>query len=630
MASTVGYPKKISEVGGEKAATEKRRMEQLLERGRRHRQKRESAWQKSEDQYNGNHWGAMIGELSPDSLDLITVNISFSTVNTIVPYITGEEPNFLVEPYSGDATVRKARIQQALLNRTWRSYGVQGQNSLEDAAVDMLIYGDGYIRVGYTITEKRLDEGKYAEVAQLSVRRVDPWDVWIDPLADGLHNARWVCQRILTTYGELKGDPRFEVPADFQPTVAPRHASDDHRLRDQLTNETFDRDDEYVVLYEFFDLVNRTAVTFSDGSDMPLRWIDDTTLPLAQLANYRIPRSPYHMGELEQIWSLQMELNQARSQMVTHRRRNAQKILAKVDALSDDAMDALQSSEVNAVIPIQGDLPLDQLVTALNVPNLSADVYAVSDTVTRDVYEISGVNEYLRGATPEIRRTATEATIIEGASNVKSRYKLKLIEKGARDVGNLMLGIMRDVYPMTDFDELTLFLTGADAEAITRLEFGEGMGEMIQGGAPEEEMLAYAEQNDPSLFSDAKVTPSSELFEGTYEVFVESHSTELRNPIMKEQRAREMFMALAEQAPLLQQMGVQLNMRKLLEAWLEAAGVHDIDGVFEAANPMAMMGQQGGGMPGNEAGQMPAGDPMQAMLAMGAMTSENTGTMPPA
>jgi len=218
---------------------------------------------------------------------------------------------------------------------------------------------------------------------------------------------------------------------------------------------------------------------------------------------------------------------------------------------------------------------------------------------------------------------------------VKSRYKLKLIEKGARDVGNLMLGIMRDVYPQTDFDELTLYLTGADAEAITRTEFGEGMGELVAGGASPEQQQAFAEENDPNLYSDVAITPTSDLFEGTYEVFVETNSTELRNPVMKEQRAREMFLALAGQAPTLQQMGVTLNMRKLLEAWFEAAGVPDIDGMFEANDPMAgmmaAMGGQGGpgGQQGNLPGQPPVGDPMQMMMQMGAMGPDNTGTMPP-
>jgi hypothetical protein len=41
-----------------------------------------------------------------------------------------------------------------------------------------------------------------------------------------------------------------------------------------------------------------------------------------------------------------------------------------------------------------------------------------------DIDSVSGVSEYQRGALPEIRRTATEAGIIQDAANARSSDKL--------------------------------------------------------------------------------------------------------------------------------------------------------------------------------------------------------------
>src|SRR5690606_5722629 len=105
------------------------------------------------------------------------------------------------------ATEKSAAIQQAMLNRQWRAE-IKGQEELESGSVDFLIYGDAWFKVGYDIVERRVgEEGgmpRYTDVAKLWVSRINPWDVWIDPTSDGIHNARWVCHRIRLTKAEVE------------------------------------------------------------------------------------------------------------------------------------------------------------------------------------------------------------------------------------------------------------------------------------------------------------------------------------------------------------------------------------------------------------------------------------------
>lgn len=629
MPSMVGYP-----VEDKRTLRSKKWKEavgtarQKLEIGvAKRRAEREGPWELSEEQYVGNQWESV----DDDTSDLIVVNMSFSTVNVIMPYMTGSDPRFLVIPYSGDATPRNAAIQQALLNRQWRSRQVAGKKHSTAVAWDYLVYGDGLMKAGYTINEKRTAENEYADVAELWVEKVSPWDFWLDPTADGLHNARWACQRLWITKDELESDKRYQNVDDENVSYTKDNLgykdSKDTEGQTGFHQEVFDGS-EFAMVYEFYDLVKNVMLVFSSGEN-PLQVVEDIGgIPIVQLGNYKIPNSPYHMGELEQIRSLQIELNKTRSHLITHRRRNAAKIFAKRNALKQDAIDALQSAVINDVAFVDGDQPLEQLVRAVDLPNLSADVYNVGNLMQEDIYEITGVNEYLRGAGPDIRRTATEASIIEGASNIKSQFKLAQIEEMFKEIGFILLSISKDVFPQTEYDELQLFLTGRDAEQVQRTDLDE------QG-------LAAEEAGDPAAMAqiqemmgqpmDAVVSPSPDIFVGEYEVDVESHSTELRNPVLKEQKAREMAMAIIEMAPLLSQLGVTVNFKRLLEDWFEKAGIQDVEGLLEAAPQMGGTGLPPGApadasQPAPSPGMPPSGlqDPSQ----MGALTSENTGQLP--
>jgi hypothetical protein len=568
-----GYPQEIRARGNKSQREAVRRGRERLLAGQQYRSAvREDVWLQSERQYEGQHWD------NPAGLDQIVVNLSFSTVNVIAPYMVGNEPNFLVVPYGHGANPRNAAIQQAFLNRIWRGPDVNGQQELESASVDFIVYGDGYLKVGYDIAERRVDsdERTYAEMAELWVLRASPWDIWVDPTADGIHNARWVCHRLRFTREELKELGYKNIDED---NVS---YGNYHRITEETKegNRTYVREaldgTDYAILYEFYDLVEKYKVVFADGGDAPLQYVEDLpVVPIVQMGNYRIPSCPYHMGDLEQVWEIQQELNKTRSQMIQHRARNVQKFVALEGKLGANAIEALKSPVVNEVVYVKGDMPLESLIAPLQVPNLSSDVYNISQIVQQDIYEISGVNEYLRGAAPNIRRTATEATIIEGASNVKSQFKLRQAEKAVRKVGTLLLSFAADVYPQTDFEEMQLYLTGRDAELVLR-------------NTPEGDRVdEYGEPLDMSAGSpDVVISPTPEIWEGTYEVLVEQSSTELRNPVMREQKYRGMVMDLLGAIPMLGEMGVTLDIRKLLELWFEAAGIDDVEGLFGAAVPM--------------------------------------------
>jgi len=629
MPGTIGYPNE--DLSKEAAEDLVRIARSRLEHGKVFRKsRREGRWRQSEMQFSGNHWGVEDSTSDPTA-DLVVVNISFSTVVTIVPYVTGSDPRFLVEPYSKDATVLNARAQGAWINRFWRTQDSGARPALYDAAHDSIIYGQGWGKVVYSITKNRDDKS----IAKLKVDAVSPWDIWIDPSANAYRSARWVAQRIRTTLGELREDGTFDN-LDLLARGIAEHA--DEIEQDRILQVGYDEKDSdyaWVEIYEFYDLVKRRLIVFASDSALPLKVVDDIDCPLRCIENHWLPSQPYRMGDLEQIWELQQELNKSRSQMLTHRRRNITKYLVKSDVLDEGAEQALMSQVVGQMVKIKGNEPLDSVIRPVASSPLSADAYNVSDLITRDVFEITGVNEYLRGATPTIRRTATEASIIEGASNIKSAHKLTKVENFVRDIGTLILNIAADVFPLTDYDELEMFITGRDAEALNKAELAERVMSLAQRGAPQDILQREVEGSD--LYGGTNLTPGPDIFRGVYQVEVVANSTELRDPVFKEQKFREMAQVLTEAAPVLAQQGVQLNLRKIYDLWFEAAGIQDTEDLFSPTAPQAPMGVPPASPEGASPPMMPQmlrGLGQPNLQALGAptdvLTPENTGALPPA
>jgi len=603
------------------------RAKELLVHARTYREtQREGVWTRSEAQYKGKHWGE-----SDDGLnDLITINYSFSTAQTILPYITANDPAFRVEPYSSDAQLANARAQGAFLNRTWRAQTFAGNFHLRRAAFNFVVVGDGWLLPSWSV-ETLPGKGQFdsKEIARLHLDSISPWDVWIDPESDGAFNARWVIRRVRLSVEALRNDPVYRNTrglAESSKTGANEDKRGDLGSRRIRTNHPRD---QIVDVFEFYDIAARQMIAFTDQSDKPLRIIEDMEFPLVQVKNNEIPNSPYGMGEMEQLWELQQEINKTRSQMVSHRRRNVQKFVSRRGMLGQAAKDALKSETVNEVVEINTDEPLEFAFHALDVPQLSADAYSNYAVTKEDIFEISGVSEYIRGGTPSGRRTATEATIIESASNVKTSHKLRAIEEGARRAGTLLLAFAKEVFPETDTDETALVLTGKEAQAVQQ--------SANIGLDPEDAGSGF---QDPSKVASLAVEPNEDLFSGEYEVFVDRGSTELRDPIAREQKFKGMFIDLLQSVEVLTQLGISVNLRKVLEMWFEAAGIDDIDGMFDAQQgggaggippellQQLLAGQEGGASPG--ATVAPGAPNVAAALPPGnAIGPENSGLLGP-
>ena len=407
----------------------------------------DSTWRRLIDLYRGRHY-----EFASDE-DRLLVNIAFSTVNVIAPSVSANYPKIAVNATKPD-DAPKAIITEAVINYWWRHYKVKPE--FRRAVKDFLVVGHGWLKCGYRYIEEEVVEtgdepsDPDAEGNEVTpsivvvedrpfVERVSPFDMFIDPDATSMRDAKWIAQRIRRPMADVKADKRYAKQA--RDRVAPSSTS---RFADETGRKKIHDDGHsYVDIWEFYDVRTKTMSVFAEGGDQFL--IKPTQMPYAfghpfvMIRNYDVPDHFYPMGDLEAIEPLQRELNETRTQMMNHRKRFSRKYLFKESAFDSDGRSALESDYDNVLVPVASDESLSNVVAPFPAVITPPEFYNQSEMIQGDVEQITGVSEYQRGALPEIRRTATEAAIMQDAANARAADKLATIEGAIVEVAVRMV-----------------------------------------------------------------------------------------------------------------------------------------------------------------------------------------------
>lgn len=539
----------------------------------------DDTWRRLIDMYRGRHY-----EYATDE-DRLLVNIAFSTVNVISPSVSVNYPKIAVNARKPEDAPR-AVITEAVVNYWWKHYKVKPE--FRRAVKDFLVVGHAWLKVGYRYVEEEevLDgeEGSTVDENNIItpnvivredrpfVERVSPFDVFVDPDATSEYDMRWIAQRIRRPLKEIKEDKRYNQSArnNVSATAGSRYYDEPDRKR------TWDESHQYADVWEFYDLKTGKMAVFADGGDQFL--IKPTLMPYAfghpfvMIRNYDVPDYFYPIGDLEAIEPLQRELNETRTQMMNHRKRFSRKYLYKESAFDADGRSALESDFDNVMVPVSSDENLNNVVAPFPAVITPPEFYNQSNMIQADVEQISGVTEYQRGGLPEIRRTATEAAIMQDAANARAADKLATIEGVIANVAHRLVALAQQ------------YLTG---EQVARVVGRDG---------------------EPMW-----VTFDRDFIAGEFDFEVEAGSTAPVNESFRRQMALQMVDAMAPFAGA----GI-VNMQQLAAHVLQFGfGVKNPDEFLQAPPPPMPEGEAGGPVPGGPVPQIPnegmmgaAGGPM--------------------
>lgn len=444
----------------------------------------DNLWRRMVDLYRGRHWP----RTTASTEDLIAVNIAFSTVNVIAPAVSVNHPKIVVVPNKPEDEDRAAFVE-AVVNHLWRHHDFR--TPFRRSVKDFLIFGHGWLKVGWNFLEQERQLGEaerdelFAEATiesdvfamenpemagdlpdydqmlasvpstsmtvvedQPFIERVSPYDIYIDPEATCVEDAKWIAQRMVVSLEEAKKDKRYKPSArknlEATSLLNPMYAPTDR----QETNMYLQGVIERTVIYEFYDIANNTISVLAKDTDEFL--VDPMPMPYAygqpfvMLRNYDVPDHFYPMGDLEAIESLQLELDKTRSQLMNARKRYARKYLYHERSFGPEGREALESDDDGRLVPVVDEnKPLSEVVIPMPQIPLSPEIYNLSSIIEQDINTVSGVSEYARGSMPEIRRTATEASIIADAQNARAADKLATVEIGIGHLARRVIQLMQ-------------------------------------------------------------------------------------------------------------------------------------------------------------------------------------------
>lgn len=413
----------------------------LAKRFRRH-EDYDNTWRRLVDLYRGKHYESISQE------DRLLINVCFSTINIIAPSVAVNYPKIAVNARRPEAAAQ-AVITEAVINYWWKHYKIKPE--FRRAVKDFLIVGHGWLKCGYRYVEEEeiSQDGDHSDEKMEGnditptiivtedrpfVERVSPFDVFVDPDCTSMSDARWIAQRVRRTIEEVKTDKRYlKVARDNINATSWNHVEDQGSTYDPT-----DKEAGYVEIWEYYDIGKKTMCVFGDGSEHFL--VKPTDMPYSfghpyvMIRNYDVPDYFYPMGDLEAIEPLQRELNATRTQMMNHRKRYSRKYLFKESAFDADGRDALESDYDNVLVPVSSDENLNNVVVPFPAVVTPPEFYRQSDIIEGDIQTVSGISEYQRGGLPEIRRTATEAAIVQDAANARAADKLATIEASIAEV----------------------------------------------------------------------------------------------------------------------------------------------------------------------------------------------------
>jgi hypothetical protein len=261
--------------------------------------------------------------------------------------------------------------------------------------------------------------------------------------------------------------------------------------------------------------------------------------------------------------------------MVNDRKRYRRVYLYKPEHLEPDSLQKFRDGDDEVMIEVLAQVPFAEVMAPLQSVQLPPEFYNQSSMISQDINIVSGVNEYQRGVAQPIRRTATEAAMMQDSANARSAEKLARIETAASTVGYNLIALNQQ------------FL---ETPAVARIVGDDGAARWVEYNA--------------------------EVLAGGFDFKVEAGSTQPNDDSMRQQKALQLLDVMM---PF---MGEIINPRVMAEHILRQFGVRDTDRfIMEEQPPMPPEGMPPEGMPPEQG--MPPG-----MGGMGGMPPQGMGGAP--
>ena len=388
---------------------------------------------------------------------VMPVNLFFTLIRTIVPRVYFRNPAVSISPGSpGFESMIFSKVLERVDNKVLRD--IKAKKAMKRGIQDAFMFGTGVAKLGFggiynptgSQSNGMFDKSNNLVEYTTSARDQMPWLQRVNPgnfvVPAGLEDydsTRWVAEEIWRPVEDIRDDKRMENTArigtsEHYPSVA----------------GNIPRKIKMAKLYEVYD--RKTGKVFiiapDHGADDKIILYQDSAI----LLQGRTPYFPIQFNDDdERFWAIadskilepyQLDINEARTQIMQHRRLTLVKILAKRKGISLDDAERMISEDVSAVVWVDGEGPIGDNIKLTQGGTIPPELFNAVEATRQDVRETIGFSRNQQGEfnSRSGDTTATEANIVREAVEIRVDERRDITADVLTDIVETMHPIIFD------------------------------------------------------------------------------------------------------------------------------------------------------------------------------------------
>ena len=379
-------------------------------------------------------------------------NHVFSTIETIRPIMTDNNPKFLAVPSTPAGMEFSADVQTAL-DYEWDREKMPLK--LPAQLIPMLVYGNAVWFVQW--------DGKDGEYGNISIKPVDPFNIFPDPLAESIDNSEFLVYATYRNANQIKQQFPEKASAiegsriTMSELVAERDNNDTQDANQVLILEMWCRD--WVTMDETVEgkkqlkypkgrvitCLPELGILLSDKKN-PYK---DGKFPFILMKNYDIPFEFWGVGEVEQIMSPQHYVNELTNQIIDNAKNtaNMQWIIDKNSGIGQGKLTNRPGLVIRKTpgSEVRRDTP----------PAMPNYVREQIEVLKKDIQDISGVFDSLKGEQQGSITAASAILALQEASQARIRLKIKLMEASLSELAQIVYSRMQQFWKLDRWVRIT-------------------------------------------------------------------------------------------------------------------------------------------------------------------------------
>ena len=379
-------------------------------------------------------------------------NHVFSTIETIRPIMTDNNPKFLAVPSTPAGMEFSADVQTAL-DYEWDREKMPLK--LPAQLIPMLVYGNAVWFVQW--------DGKDGEYGNISIKPVDPFNIFPDPLAESIDNSEFLVYATYRNANQIKQQFPEKASAiegsriTMSELVAERDNNDTQDANQVLILEMWCRD--WVTMDDTIEgkkqlkypkgrvitCLPELGILLSDKKN-PYK---DGKFPFVLMKNYDIPFEFWGVGEVEQIMSPQHYINELTNQIIDNAKNtaNMQWIIDKNSGIGQGKLTNRPGLVIRKTpgSEVRRDTP----------PAMPIYVREQIEILKKDIQDISGVFDSLKGEQQGSVTAASAILALQEASQARIRLKIKLMEASLSELAQIVYSRMQQFWKLDRWVRIT-------------------------------------------------------------------------------------------------------------------------------------------------------------------------------